>query len=189
MSGALIFIKEDLQTSDLQIQLLVGMSHVCALPASLVAGRTSDYIGRRYTIILASIAFLLGSALMGYSPFYSILMIGNCIVGVGVAFALAVAPVYSTEISPTSSRGFLTSLPTLSLNTGLYIKLILSITCEFFSDQNLTKMSKEEETNGRCQLSMENVDENEDNHGKLNKYAFASVMAASIISVVFGYGE
>ncbi|KAL2348498.1 hypothetical protein Fmac_002498 [Flemingia macrophylla] len=133
MSGALIFIKEDLQTSDLQIQLLVGMSHVCALPASLVAGRTSDYIGRRYTIILASIAFLLGSALMGYSPFYSILMVGNCIVGVGVAFALVVAPVYSTEISPTSSRGFLTSLPTLSLNTGFLLGYVANYLFEKLS--------------------------------------------------------
>ncbi|XP_020216857.1 probable polyol transporter 6 [Cajanus cajan] len=126
MSGALIFIQEDLQSSDLEIQLLVGMSHLCALPASLVAGSTSDYLGRRYTIILASIAFLLGSALMGYGPSYPILMIGNCIVGVGVAFALVVAPVYSTEISPPSSRGFFTSLPTLSLNSGFLLGYVLN---------------------------------------------------------------
>ncbi|KHN41997.1 Putative polyol transporter 6 [Glycine soja] len=121
MSGALIFIQEDLQINDLQIQLLVGASHLCALPGSLVAGRTSDYIGRCYTITLASIAFLLGSILMGYGPSYPILMIGNCIVGVGVSFAMVVAPLYSTEISPPSSRGFFTSLPTLSVNTGFLL--------------------------------------------------------------------
>ncbi|CAJ1930057.1 unnamed protein product [Sphenostylis stenocarpa] len=97
------------------------MSHLCALPGSLIAGRTSDYVGRRYTIILACIAFLLGSILMGYGPSYPILMIGNCIVGVGVSFAMVVAPLYSTEISPPSSRGFFTSLPTLSVNTGFLL--------------------------------------------------------------------
>lgn len=51
-------------------------------------------------------------------------------------------------------------------------------------------MSTEEETNARCQLSMENgIDENGNSHRRLNKYALASVMAASIISAVFGYGE
>lgn len=37
---------------------------------------------------------------------------------------------------------------------------------------------------------MENgIGENENSHGSLNKYACSSVMAASIISAVFGYGE
>ncbi|TKY70367.1 polyol transporter 6 [Spatholobus suberectus] len=121
MSGALIFIEEDLQINDLQVQLLAGMSHLCALPGSMVAGRTSDYIGRRYTIILASIAFLLGSSLMGYSPSYPILMIGNCIVGMGTGFALVVTPIYGSEISPPSSRGFFTSLPQITLNTGVLL--------------------------------------------------------------------
>ncbi|KAK7406666.1 hypothetical protein VNO78_08295 [Psophocarpus tetragonolobus] len=34
MSGALLFIQEDLKISDLQIQLLVGMAHLCSLPGS-----------------------------------------------------------------------------------------------------------------------------------------------------------
>ncbi|KAG5089487.1 hypothetical protein AAZX31_01G161600 [Glycine max] len=121
MTGALIFIKEDLQISDLQVQLLAGTLHLCALPGSMVAGRASDYIGRRYTIILASITFLLGTTLMGYGPSYLILMIGNCIVGIGVGFALVVAPVYSAEISPPSYRGFFTSLPELSSNIGVLL--------------------------------------------------------------------
>ncbi|KAJ1415297.1 Sugar/inositol transporter [Sesbania bispinosa] len=121
MNGALIFIKEDLRISDLQVQFLVGVFHLCALPACMVAGRTSDYIGRRYTIILTSVNFLLGSALMGYGPIYPILMIGNCISGIGAGFGLMIASVYSAEISPPSYRGFLTSLPEFSINCGLLI--------------------------------------------------------------------
>ncbi|KAL2348493.1 hypothetical protein Fmac_002493 [Flemingia macrophylla] len=121
MAGALLFIKEELQISDLQVQLLAGILNVCALPACMVAGRTSDYIGRRYTIILASVIFLLGSLLMGYGPSYLILIFGRCIVGIGVGFALIIAPVYSAEISSPSYRGFLTSLPDVSLNFGLLL--------------------------------------------------------------------
>ncbi|KAK7406664.1 hypothetical protein VNO78_08293 [Psophocarpus tetragonolobus] len=133
MSGALVFIKEDLQICDLQVQLLAGMLHVCALPGCMAAGRTSDYKGRRYTIILASTIFSLGSILMAYGPSYLIVMIGNCILGIAVGFALIIAPVYSAEISPPSYRGFLTSLPELSINIGLLLGYVSNYIFEKFS--------------------------------------------------------
>ncbi|CAK8539858.1 unnamed protein product [Lathyrus sativus] len=118
MAGALLFIKEELGITDMQVQLLAGILNVCALPACMVAGRTSDYIGRRYTIILSAIIFFVGSILMGYGPNFPILMIGRCIAGFGVGFALIITPVYSAEISSPSYRGFLTSLPDVSINAG-----------------------------------------------------------------------
>ncbi|XP_028775645.1 probable polyol transporter 3 [Neltuma alba] len=121
ISGALLFIKEELKISDQQVQLLAGILNACALPGSLAAGRISDVIGRRYTIIAASLIFLLGSILMGYSPSYPILMIGRCASGLGVGFALVIAPVYCAEISPTSFRGFLTSFISLSMNIGILL--------------------------------------------------------------------
>jgi len=49
----------------------------------------------------------------------------------------------------------------------------------------MTFTTKEEKN-----TSMENgIHENGNSDGRLNKYACASVMAASIISAVFGYGE
>ncbi|RDX67230.1 putative polyol transporter 6, partial [Mucuna pruriens] len=133
MSGALVFIKEDLQISDLQVQLLAGMLHVCALLGCMAAGTTSDYKGRRHTITLASITFSFGSILMAYGPSYLILMIGNCILGIAVGFALIIAPVYSAEISPPSYRGFLTSLPELSISIGLLLGYVSNYFFEKFS--------------------------------------------------------
>ncbi|GMI67280.1 polyol transporter 6, polyol/monosaccharide transporter 6 [Hibiscus trionum] len=121
MSGAMIFIKEDLEISDVQVELLAGILNICALFGSLAAGRTSDYIGRRYTIVLASVIFLIGSVLMGYAPNYAILMTGRCIAGLGVGFALMIAPVYSAEISSPSTRGLLTSLPELCISFGILL--------------------------------------------------------------------
>lgn len=115
----MLFIKEDLKINDVQIEVLAGILNICALVGSLAAGRTSDQIGRRYTIVLASIIFLVGSVLMGYGPTYAVLLAGRCIAGVGVGFALMIAPVYSAEISSPSSRGFLTSLPELCISLGI----------------------------------------------------------------------
>ncbi|KAF3623441.1 putative signal recognition particle subunit SRP68-like isoform X1 [Capsicum annuum] len=97
-----------------------GYACACAIVGSMISiifgyGATSDAIGRRNTMIIASIIFLLGSVLMGYGPNYITLLGGRCVagvgVGVGVGFALMIAPVYSAEISSPKTRGFLTSLP------------------------------------------------------------------------------
>ncbi|KAF4350272.1 hypothetical protein F8388_017656 [Cannabis sativa] len=119
MSGAMIFIKEDLKITDVEVEILAGILNICALFGSLAAGRTSDYIGRRYTIALSSVIFLLGAVLMGYGPNYPVLLTGRCIAGIGVGFALMIAPVYSAEISSPASRGFLTSLPELCISLGI----------------------------------------------------------------------
>lgn len=121
MSGAMIFIKEDLKINDTQLEVLAGILNLCALVGSLCAGRTSDYVGRRYTIVISSVIFMLGSILMGYGPNFAVLMVGRCTAGFGVGFALTIAPVYSAEISSASSRGFLSSLPELCISLGILI--------------------------------------------------------------------
>ncbi|KAG2303011.1 hypothetical protein Bca52824_031662 [Brassica carinata] len=121
MSGARIFIQDDLKINDNQVEVLMGILNLCALVGSLTAGKTSDVIGRRYTIALSSVIFLVGSVLMGYGPNYAVLMVGRCIAGVGVGFALMIAPVYSAEIASSSHRGFLTSLPELCISLGILL--------------------------------------------------------------------
>ncbi|KAK4347966.1 hypothetical protein RND71_034305 [Anisodus tanguticus] len=121
MSGAMIFVKEEFKINDAKTEVLAGILNLCALVGSLCAGRTSDYIGRRYTIMTASLIFLCGSVLMGYGPSYAILLVGRCVAGVGVGFALMIAPVYSAEVSSPSSRGFLTSLPEVGISIGILL--------------------------------------------------------------------
>ncbi|KAH0696449.1 hypothetical protein KY289_013931 [Solanum tuberosum] len=121
MSGAMIFVKKEFNISDAKTEVLAGILNLCALVGSLSAGRTSDYIGRRYTIVIASIIFLLGSVVMGYGPSYAVLLVGRCIAGVGVGFALMIAPVYSAEVSSPSTRGFLTSLPEVGISIGILL--------------------------------------------------------------------
>ncbi|XP_049383102.1 probable polyol transporter 6 isoform X4 [Solanum stenotomum] len=121
MSGAMIFVKKEFKISDAKTEVLAGILNLCALVGSLSAGRTSDYIGRRYTIVIASVIFLGGSVVMGYGPSYAVLLVGRCIAGVGVGFALMIAPVYSAEVSSPSTRGFLTSLPEVGISIGILL--------------------------------------------------------------------
>ncbi|CAI9782793.1 unnamed protein product [Fraxinus pennsylvanica] len=121
MSGATIYIKEDLKITDVQIEILVGTINIYALVGAAVAGRTSDWIGRRYTIIFASAIFFVGALLMGLATNYSYLMFGRFVAGIGVGYALMIAPVYTAEVSPAASRGFLTSFPEVFITLGVLL--------------------------------------------------------------------
>ncbi|NP_001151390.1 carbohydrate transporter/ sugar porter [Zea mays] len=121
MTGAMLFIKEDLKTNDTQVQVLAGILNVCALVGSLTAGRVSDWVGPRRTISLAACIFLAGSVLMGLSPNFGTLLAGRCVAGVGVGYALMIAPVYAAEISSAHIRGSVTSLPEICISFGILI--------------------------------------------------------------------
>ncbi|RAL54034.1 hypothetical protein DM860_004505 [Cuscuta australis] len=118
MSGAVMYIKDDLEITDVQVEILAGILNVFSLVGSAAAGRTSDWIGRRYTMVVASVIFFVGAILMGFATNYAFLLAGRFVAGVGVGYALMIAPVYTAEVSPASSRGFLTSFPEVFINAG-----------------------------------------------------------------------
>lgn len=128
MSGAVLFIKEELEISTSQVEILVGCLNVCSLIGSLASGKTSDLIGRRYTIVLAALTFLVGAILMGLAPSFPFLIAGRVIAGIGVGYSLMIAPVYVAELSPALNRGFLTSLPEVFINVGILIGYVSNYT-------------------------------------------------------------
>ncbi|GMJ05576.1 POLYOL TRANSPORTER 5, ARABIDOPSIS THALIANA POLYOL/MONOSACCHARIDE TRANSPORTER 5 [Hibiscus trionum] len=121
MSGAIMFIKEDLRINDVQIEILVGVLNLYCLVGSIVAGKVADSIGRRYTMVLANVIIFVGSLFMGFSVNYAFLMVGRFVAGIGVGFAIMSAVLYNAEISPASSRGFLTSFPEVCINVGILL--------------------------------------------------------------------
>lgn len=121
MSGAIIFIKEDLKITEVQEEVLVGCLSIVSLFGSLAGGRTSDAIGRKWTMAFAAVVFQLGAAIMTFAPSFEILMVGRFLAGVGIGFGVMIAPVYIAEISPSVARGSLTSFPEIFINLGILL--------------------------------------------------------------------
>lgn len=124
MSGAIIFIQEDLKISEVQQEVLVGILSIISLLGSLAGGKTSDAIGRKWTIGLAAVIFQTGGAVMALAPSFKVLMIGRLMAGVGIGFGVMIAPVYIAEISPAIARGSLTSFPEIFINFGILLGYI-----------------------------------------------------------------
>ncbi|KAG2621097.1 polyol transporter 5-like isoform X2 [Panicum virgatum] len=127
MSGAQIFMAEDLGISDAQVEVLSGVINIYSLAGALLAGWTSDRLGRRLTIVLANVLFLAGPLCMTLAGGYKALMVGRFIAGIAVGYDFVIAPIYAAEISPASSRGLLTSVPEIFNNTGVMLSYVSNL--------------------------------------------------------------
>lgn len=121
MSGAILFIQEDLKITEVQEEVLVGCLSIISLLGSLAGGKTSDAIGRKWTIALAAFVFQTGAAVMALAPSFPVLIVGRLLAGVGIGFGIMIAPVYIAEISPAIARGSLTSFPEIFINLGILL--------------------------------------------------------------------
>ncbi|KAL3679431.1 hypothetical protein R1sor_022387 [Riccia sorocarpa] len=126
MSGAALYIKDDLGLKQWKVELLVGSMSLVSLVGAGAAGRVADSVGRRWTMSIAGSFFLVASLVMAVAPTFGILMVGRVLAGIGVGFALMIAPVYTAEVSPASNRGTLVSLPEIFINFGILLGYVFS---------------------------------------------------------------
>lgn len=124
MSGAQLFIREDLGLSDAQIEVLAGSMNVFMLVSILGAGWVADRLGRRCVLVLANVFLMAGALAMSMGGSYAALMAARFVTGIGAGFGRVVAPVYNTEISPASTRGVLSSLQNIFINVGTLLSYV-----------------------------------------------------------------
>ncbi|GJJ11794.1 hypothetical protein Clacol_006032 [Clathrus columnatus] len=103
ISGALVTIGSDLgpsKLSDLQEELITSSTTLGALIGSLAAGASSDYTGRRPSLLISDVLFIAGAIIQSVSHNVGTMIAGRFLVGLGVGGASCVAPVYIQELSP-----------------------------------------------------------------------------------------
>ncbi|CAH1977271.1 unnamed protein product [Acanthoscelides obtectus] len=94
-----IIIDKDQMKWISQFQSLGGM--VSCIPTGLL----NDYIGRKPTLMVATIPFYIGWASMVYGQHITFLYIGRFFCGVGSGMFNVTCPLYVAEISPVAVRG------------------------------------------------------------------------------------
>ena len=120
VSGALLFIKKDFGgLSSFQQELVTSLLLVGAIVGALAAGRISDWIGRRRTMLITALVFIVGVLLAAFTPTYPTLLVARIIIGLAVGSASMVVPLYIGEIVPPRVRGGLVSLNQLAITVGI----------------------------------------------------------------------
>jgi len=104
--------------STVERELTVSLALLGAFFGSLIAGPSSDAIGRKPIILISDIIFIIGSFVMALAETIPVLMVGRVLVGLGVGIASMSVPVYLSEVAPTSIRGTVVTGFVIAITTG-----------------------------------------------------------------------
>ncbi|RRO14109.1 sugar porter family MFS transporter [Saccharopolyspora rhizosphaerae] len=124
ISGAMLFIKQDIPLSPLQQGLVVSGLLVGAMAGAGGSGRLADVWGRRKLILWAAVVFTAGTVGAMLATTAWMLVVFRFVIGTGVGIASVVVPLYLTELAPKQSRGGLTSLMQLLVTVGILLAYI-----------------------------------------------------------------
>lgn len=98
-----------------------GLNFVAGFGALLVSGNVLDLLGRRWTIMVASMLLIAGGVVVATAPSFPVLLLGRALQGLGSGCSWAACSVYITELAPTEIRGSLVTLADISINLGILI--------------------------------------------------------------------
>ncbi|KAI8963795.1 general substrate transporter [Daldinia sp. FL1419] len=96
---------------------------------AMFAGPAGDMLGRRLTIMLGALIFLLGGSIQTAAQTINYLYGGRAIAGLGVGFLTMIIPVYQSEIAHPSIRGRVTGLQQFMLGIGAFLAGWISWGC------------------------------------------------------------
>ena len=126
ITGAGPFLTEHFNLNDLSLgwafsSLLFG----CAL-GSTVAGRLTDFYGRKKILLVVAALFAITSVGTGAAPTFALFIVARFIGGLAVGGASILSPLYVAEVSPPSLRGRMGTLYQMSIVIGILISYAIN---------------------------------------------------------------
>lgn len=124
ISGALLQLKTNFHLSTFAQEVVTSAIIAGALVGCITAGPLSDRMGRRRTIMAASILFLIGTVIVTFAHSTALLVASRLILGLAIGAASQIVPIYIAEISPPERRGALVVAFQLAVVSGMTISFI-----------------------------------------------------------------
>jgi MFS transporter, SP family, major inositol transporter len=118
INGALDSMKSELGLTAFTEGFVTSILLVGAALGALFIGRISDRFGRRPTIRILAILFVLAALGSVLAPTWEILSITRFFLGIAVGGASVTVPVFLAELAPTEQRGGLVTRNELMIVTG-----------------------------------------------------------------------
>ncbi|MED6117506.1 Sugar transport protein 11, partial [Stylosanthes scabra] len=101
------------------LTLFTSSLYLAALIASFFAATTSRWFGRKPSMFVGGLFFLIGSLLNGFAVNVEMLIVGRIFLGFGVGYCNQSVPIYLSEMAPAKIRG--------ALNIGFQMMITIGI--------------------------------------------------------------
>jgi sugar porter (SP) family MFS transporter len=126
ISGALLFIKDDLHAGTSAQQWVVSSLLLGAILGAVASGYLADRISRRYTKVVSGSVYVIGALGCAFAVNVPMLIGFRFVLGLSVGTASFVAPLYIAEVAPPRLRGGLVSFNQLAITTGILISYLVN---------------------------------------------------------------
>lgn len=130
ISGALLFIQKEFSLSTFSTEMLVAAVLLGACGGAVISGKLADYLGRRKLMLIAGIAFAMGTLLSAVGGTIANVIEGRIIVGFAIGIASYAAPLYIAEIAPKRTRGAFVILNTITVTGGIVLAYVSDLLLE-----------------------------------------------------------
>lgn len=117
-----------------EIGLVISILEIGAMVSSLLVSLILEKIGRKRTILLGTIVFILGGSLQSFAANLWVFGVGRVFSGFGVGILSTVVPLYQCEISPVEERGKLVCGEFTGNITGYFLSVWVDYFCYFIQD-------------------------------------------------------
>ncbi|KAL8539547.1 hypothetical protein ACS0TY_001234 [Phlomoides rotata] len=114
------------------LTLFTSSLYLAGLFASFLASKVTESFGRKTSLLIGGVSFLLGAALNGAALNTYMLIFGRVLLGIGVGFTNQAVPLYLSEMSLPKHRGAISNGFQLSLGIGF-----LTATLVNYGTQNM----------------------------------------------------
>lgn len=135
ISGALLYMRDDLGMSTGEEAWVVSsLLFPGAAFGALLGGRISDALGRKKSLIMCAVIFLVGAIACAIAPNVALMVVARILLGFGVGAAAVSCPLYLAEMAPAEKRGRMVTINELMIVTGqmlaFAINALLAVTID-----------------------------------------------------------
>jgi len=120
-SGTIPFITPLFDLSPEKLGWIASSLYIGCVVGAVAFGKITEYLGRKPSLYIVSIIFIISSIFMGIADTVNELIVWRIIAGFSVGGASILSPLYIAEISPTKIRGKMVSINQLAIVIGILL--------------------------------------------------------------------
>lgn len=143
ISGAISFVKTQFSLDTVAEGWMVSSGLLGSIIGVFTTGIISDRIGRKKTIIIASVMFLLSGLGCGFASSFTLLVIARMIGGIGVGMASVISPMYISEFAPADKRGRMVAYYQLAITLGILLAYLSNAYILSISDNGTSELLRQ----------------------------------------------